>query len=296
MANVLDLLKPDGYIMANKKIIKMFGLHEAILLGSLCSRQSMWNDYYKSGRWDESQYGKYEGFFYCTAESLECETTLSAYLQRNAFKNLEDQGLIETKLKGLPATKWFRVNEKKLVEIFLNDEDEDDVNNNSSNSLTTSCEKPSQLDVKDLDGNNNKENNNKKENSYISGVSNATATETKETKENDDDVYDLVKDVIEYLNEKTGSRYRSKSGVVNRYIIPRINEGYTLEDFKKVIDNKVADWKGTDMEQFIRPSTLFAPSHFEDYLNQVVTKKVDATHAGKPSTKWDGKFYGDKKY
>ena len=43
-----------------------------------------------------------------------------------------------------------------------------------------------------------------------------------------------------------------------------------------MIDKKVKEWKGTEMATFIRPSTLFAPSHFEEYLNQP-EKKTTAT-------------------
>ena len=37
----------------------------------------------------------------------------------------------------------------------------------------------------------------------------------------------------------------------------------------KVIDNKVSQWKGTDSEMYLRPKTLFSPSNFEGYLNEV---------------------------
>ena len=47
----------------------------------------------------------------------------------------------------------------------------------------------------------------------------------------------------------------------------RIKEGFTKEDFIKVIDNKVGEWLGTDMERFLRPETLFG-TKFEGYLNQ----------------------------
>ena len=47
----------------------------------------------------------------------------------------------------------------------------------------------------------------------------------------------------------------------------RIKEGFTLEDFKRVIDWKVSKWIGTDMEQYLRPETLFG-TKFESYLNE----------------------------
>lgn len=77
----------------------------------------------------------------------------------------------------------------------------------------------------------------------------------------------FAEDVISYLNFKAGTHYRVGKESL-RLIHGRMKEGYTTEDFKKVIDKKCKDWLGTDYEQFIRPSTLFAPSHFDQYLNQ----------------------------
>lgn len=75
-------------------------------------------------------------------------------------------------------------------------------------------------------------------------------------------------EIIKYLNAKTGKDFRHSSQATVRLIEARLNEGYQVEDFKKVIDNKVMEWKGTEQEQYLRPETLFSPSHFESYLNQ----------------------------
>lgn len=80
-------------------------------------------------------------------------------------------------------------------------------------------------------------------------------------------------EIIDYLNEQTGKQFRADSAGNKKHIDGRLNEGYSVEDFKKVIDNKVYEWKGTDQEQYLRPETLFAPSHFESYLNQQKTRK-----------------------
>lgn len=78
--------------------------------------------------------------------------------------------------------------------------------------------------------------------------------------------------VIEYLNNKTGKHYKPTTNKTQTVIKARCNEGFTEDDFKKVIDNKVAEWKGTDMEKFLRPETLFG-NKFEGYLNQQVNNK-----------------------
>ena len=74
-------------------------------------------------------------------------------------------------------------------------------------------------------------------------------------------------EVVDYLNLRAGTRYRSTSEDTRKHIRARVDDGYTLDDFKAVIDRKVEEWKGTEWEKFLRPSTLFG-SKFEGYLNQ----------------------------
>lgn len=84
----------------------------------------------------------------------------------------------------------------------------------------------------------------------------------------------LVAEIISYLNEKTDKNF--KSGVAkNRDLIKaRLKEGYSLEDFKKVIDIKVAEWLNDEaMSKFLRPETLFS-NKFEGYLNQKPKQEV----------------------
>lgn len=78
---------------------------------------------------------------------------------------------------------------------------------------------------------------------------------------------DIYKQVIEYLNQRTNSYYKDTTRKTKDLIKARINEGFTLEDFKKVIDNKTSDWLNTDMEKYLRPETLFG-TKFESYLQQ----------------------------
>ena len=83
-----------------------------------------------------------------------------------------------------------------------------------------------------------------------------------------------IKDILSFLNEKTGRHFK-ESKETERLINGRINEGYTVEDFKKVISKKCEEWKDdSKMAGFLRPSTLFAPSHFDEYLNAPEGKVV----------------------
>lgn len=82
------------------------------------------------------------------------------------------------------------------------------------------------------------------------------------------------RDVINYLNQQTDKHYKSTTKKNQTVIRARTDEGFTLDDFKKVIDNKVSEWKGTDMEKYLRPETLFG-TKFEGYLNQQQPNAVD---------------------
>ena len=74
--------------------------------------------------------------------------------------------------------------------------------------------------------------------------------------------------IIDYLNERVGTHYTYRNKSINGLINARLSEGFTIDDFKTVVDNKVAEWTGTEWAKFLRPKTLFSPSHFEEYLNQ----------------------------
>ena len=73
-------------------------------------------------------------------------------------------------------------------------------------------------------------------------------------------------EIILYLNEKAGTNYRASSKKTQTCIHARLAEGFTIDDFKTVIDKKCFEWIGTEFEKFLRPETLFG-TKFEGYLN-----------------------------
>lgn len=76
------------------------------------------------------------------------------------------------------------------------------------------------------------------------------------------------KEIIEYLNNSSGKNYKYSTRTTQRHIRARFEEGFTLEDFKRVIDWKVSQWLGNEeMERYLRPETLFG-TKFESYLNE----------------------------
>jgi len=90
----------------------------------------------------------------------------------------------------------------------------------------------------------------------------------KQPKKHNPDKITQTVEIISFLNEKTNKNFRSNSKAVQKYIHARLNENYTVDDFKKVITTKARQWCGTSMEIYLRPQTLFAPEKFEGYLNE----------------------------
>lgn len=86
---------------------------------------------------------------------------------------------------------------------------------------------------------------------------------------------DDIKDIVEYLNNKIGARYKPNGKKMKELIRARMNEGYTVKDFKTVIDKKFKSW-GNDpkMSLYLRPSTLFG-TRFGEYLNEYQAESPD---------------------
>jgi uncharacterized phage protein (TIGR02220 family) len=91
-------------------------------------------------------------------------------------------------------------------------------------------------------------------------------------KKSDPQKQQIIIKVIEYLNAKVETSYLATTESTVDLISGRLSEGFKLEDFFTVIDNKVTDWRGSDYEKFLRPQTLFGKEKFENYLNAKITK------------------------
>lgn len=76
--------------------------------------------------------------------------------------------------------------------------------------------------------------------------------------------------VVEYLNEQAKTKFRHTSRKTQQLIKARFNEGFDIDDFKKVIDVKTKQWLNDDnMQKYLRPETLFG-TKFEAYLNESI--------------------------
>ena len=187
MSILMSILSNDGYIILNKYVMKALGLHEAILLGELCSEYIYW---YKEEKLQD-------GFFYSTRENIEKETTLSPFQQRQALKKLTEMGLVEILEKDMPKKTYYKVDEEKvyrfLLETDLNLTEVKKFKEKTLKNLTSSDEKIKHKEVEKLDINNNNINNNKKNNNILSNLI------TGETEQKEEMGYEeIFKQNIEY--------------------------------------------------------------------------------------------------
>lgn len=75
-------------------------------------------------------------------------------------------------------------------------------------------------------------------------------------------------EIVAHLNEKANTHFRYSTKKTRNLIRTRFNEGFQLENFFTVIDNKASQWKSDpEMVKYLRPETLFG-NKFEGYLNE----------------------------
>lgn len=177
------------------------------------------------------------------------ETKLSIQQIRTAISHLESTGELT------------RSKHAKFTVFAINNYDEyqqatgkSTVNQQGANRVTTRYQQQYKKDKKD------------KNNIYIAENPDFEAAKSKKS---DAKPY---QEIVDYLNQKAGTSYSSNSKTTQANIRARLAEGYTVEDFKRVIDNKCTDWIGTQWEEYLRPSTLFG-TKFENYLNRKQTKQ-----------------------
>lgn len=102
----------------------------------------------------------------------------------------------------------------------------------------------------------------------------AIPKEIKSLKNNNVEELDVAVEIIDYLNKKTSKNYRASTPATKRLINGRLADGYTLEDFKRVIDLKASQWlSDSHWSKYLRPDTLFNPTKFEAYLNEAPVKQ-----------------------
>lgn len=232
------LLIDDYPIQVLPALANEIGLNEAIILQQIHYWLNKTNHNYDGKRWIYNSYPKWIEQFPFWSESTIKRTITS----------LEKQNLLHIgnyNKAGFDRTKWYSINYIVLNELMTRPSGQNDPTKRSKWSdeevnlnrpiPETTPETSSKTTSKDI----------------LSGNSTTYP----------------YRDVIDYLNQRTGKNYKSTTKKNQTVIRARSDEGFSLDDFKRVIDNKVAEWKGTKMEKYLRPETLFG-TKFEGYLNQ----------------------------
>jgi uncharacterized phage protein (TIGR02220 family) len=253
--NILELLSSNSYLTVNKALARKVGLEAATLFADLAGSQLYWNNQKEL---------EYSEWFFRTREQIEEQTTLSAKVQLRCIKILVDAGLVQTKLKGLPAVTHYLIAEQEVTNLF----------NLISQKGSPSYSQTAQLDttkgsiIKNINNKNiNNDNINiNKESSFVEKIEDSVE---------DVKYYFETSQILELLTEKTKAKYKipkSKSLLLRygayKLIKERLDDGSTLEECIKVIESKYNEWKGTEFMRYLIPETIFRKSNFEKYLTQ----------------------------
>lgn len=116
-------------------------------------------------------------------------------------------------------------------------------------------------------------------------VTQSHATDKDKDKEEDIRYKELYNNIVEHLNQKAGTKFKSTTAKTKTAIHARLSEGFSFDDFITVIDKKCAEWIGTEYEKYLRPETLFG-TKFEGYLNAKTKSTSDSEETPDFLKKW----------
>lgn len=102
----------------------------------------------------------------------------------------------------------------------------------------------------------------------VTGSVTETVSGSKDILSGKPDSVSATGEVVSYLNQVLGTDYKATTRKTRELIQARLREGFTVEDFRAVINRKAQKWRGDPkMVEYLRPITLFGPK-FESYLNE----------------------------
>lgn len=234
------LLVDDHPLMFSPQFAKKVGLNGAILLQQIHYWLGKHHVIKEGRKWVYQSYKDWQKQLPFLSEKTIARTMLA----------LEKEGYIFTATYNqhkMDRTKWYTINYEKVREFEKEVQMEKSSGQKPSVSETERHPQEDRLGV----------------------AIQETDKETKETKE----IEIPFAAIIGYLNEKTESAFKATRPSTKRLIRARWQEGFRLDDFKKVIDIKTAEWLyDARMKKYLRPETLFSPK-FESYRNQQPVKK-----------------------
>lgn len=103
---IYDLIRADGSIVINKNLVFAIGMNETIIYSELLSKHNYFSDRDKLTN---------DRYFYNTVDNLWLDTGLGEKPQKTAINKLKKLGLIEYKVKGLPAKRYFKIIENTQI-------------------------------------------------------------------------------------------------------------------------------------------------------------------------------------
>lgn len=74
-------------------------------------------------------------------------------------------------------------------------------------------------------------------------------------------------ELLAFLNHKAGRNFQP--GINADFIRARLKAGATVGQCRAVIGLKAGAWRGTEMEKYLRPATLFNATKFAQYLGEL---------------------------
>ena len=230
------LLIDEPPLQVLPSLARELGLNEAIML------QQMHYWLIKSSH-------EFEGvkWFYKTLEDWQTEFPFwSTMTIRRTLTNLEKQKVIRIgnfNKKKFDKTKWYTIEYQCVNRRCVQSEQ------TMCSSCTDGCVQSEQTNTRDYQES-TAENNVSEEKSF-------KVVWTDETNH-----------IIDYLNKRTGKKYSVKTKKTAQLVHKLLDNGFTVEDFERVIDIKCKQWLNNEkMNQYLRPRTLFSEK-FEDYLNE----------------------------
>ena len=229
----------DVRIPFSPKFAAIVGINEALFLQQLHYRLQISTNSKQGHKWVYNTYSQWTNEFPCW----------TIHLIKRLVTKLEKEGwIITSEYNKMPMdrTKWYRIDYEKLSQQagdFVPFEQTEKVHSVEQNELP-------------------------EKSVLLPAITKELKKTTKKKIYSDNDVA-TISSVIEYLNEKTFKHYKPNTNATMRILQERIEEGYTLEDFKQVIDTKTAQWQDDPkFRSYLRPSTLFKAEKFENYLNE----------------------------
>lgn len=209
----------------------------------------------QNGYWDEDG----RAFVYFTQDELAALFHVTRQAISKSLKALKNVGLIEMKRQGLTKPNKIYVAMPEPFVLKSTQNEQYDVNSSSHHDVNLSSHQKA-----------NEVYTNKTEKRETDGIQ----TEKNIYKSGKPDVVPpFIQEVVSYLNEKAGTSYKPTTPKTQKLIHAREKEGFTLDDFKTVINKKCAEWlHNGDMVRYLRPETLFG-TKFESYLNQKEVKR-----------------------